>query len=247
MKNENHLAIDVGNTHIKFGYFENHQLKSSGICTDWTENQWVTFYNENPFSTILIGSVGASTKQLLAKLPKQCAVHIIDESTNYPFSTSYDNLQQLGVDRRAAISGAVAHYHKTPLLIIDAGSCITYDYVSAEGHHHGGAISPGRNMRYQAMHLFTDKLPQLQPSDQIPKLGTSTKTSMELGVEFGFVAEIQAQVESFFEEYGNFTIILTGGDADFLKKKIKNTIFVDADLTLKGLYHLLMFNNFHEK
>ncbi len=247
MKNVKHLAIDVGNTHIKYGYFENHDLKATGICDDWTQNQWVSFYQQHPFSTVLVGVVGASTKQLLAKLPKHISVHIVDESTNYPFSTEYDNLQHLGADRRAAIVGALVHYPDTPILIIDAGSCVTYDYVSANSHHHGGAISPGRNMRYQAMHLFTDKLPQLQPSDQLPKMGTSTKTSMELGVEFGFIAEIQAQIEAFNENFGNFTIILTGGDADFLKKKIKNTIFVDADLTLKGLYHLLMFNNFHEK
>ena len=119
--------------------------------------------------------------------------------------------------------------------------------MDENAHHIGGAISPGRAMRYHALHLFTEKLPHLNPLETIPSIGISTKTSMQLGVEAGVIAEIHAQIDAFSHEYGNFTIILTGGDANFLNRKIKNTIFADADLTLNGLYRLLTFNSFHEK
>ena len=239
--------LDVGNTHIKFGYFENGVLKKSGVCTDWTELQWRTFYQSHPFSSVLVGSVGARTKRLIAKLPKSCAVHVVDDATKYPFTSDYDNIQSLGVDRRAVLAGALKTHPSTAVLIIDAGSCITYDIMDENAHHKGGAISPGRAMRYHAMHLFTDKLPLLSPSEKTSSIGIDTKSSMELGVEAGIIAEIETQIAAFAQEYGNFTIILTGGDAKFLNKKIKNTIFVAADLTLIGLYHLLMFNTFHEK
>jgi type III pantothenate kinase len=246
MNKDKHLVLDVGNTHIKYGYFEKGQLKKSGVCTDWTESQWNRFYKEYPFMSVLVGSVGAATKLLLAKLPKRCKVHILDDTFKFPFTSDYDNIYALGVDRKAGLAGALITHPNTPLLVIDTGSCITYDYIDKNAHHKGGVISPGRSMRYHAMHLFTEKLPFLKPPEKTPSIGTSTKTSMESGVETGILAEIQVQIDAFEQAYGNFTIILTGGDANFLNKKIKNTIFADEDLTLKGLYRLLMFNSLHE-
>lgn len=247
MEKSKHLVLDVGNSRVKYGYFEQDVLLTSGVCSDWTAHQWNVFHQKHPFSRVLVGSVGATVKDTISKLPENCVVHTIDKTIKYPFTSAYDDIQTLGVDRRAALAAVLKTHPETPVLIIDAGSCITYDYINEKAHHEGGAISPGRAMRYYAMHLFTAKLPFLKPSDKIPALGTSTQTSMQLGVERGFVAEIQEQIRAFSQAYGDFTIILTGGDADFLNKKIKNTIFADADLILKGLYHLLMFNSFHEK
>ena len=102
-------------------------------------------------------------------------------------------------------------------------------------------------MRYSALHMFTANLPLLDPIDTIPEMGISTATSMSLGVEAGVVAEIHAQIEAFSKKFGNFTIILTGGDANFLIKNIKYPIFASDDLILSGLQHLLMFNSLHEK
>ncbi len=247
MKKNGHLVLDVGNTHIKYGYFVADELHKSGMCTHWTEKKWNTFFKSNPFESILVGAVGPEAKRLLAKLPNTPKVHYIDDTTKYPFTSDYDNVNALGVDRRAALAGALSKFPNSPVFIIDAGSCITYDFMDENAHHIGGAISPGRAMRYHALHLFTEKLPHLNPLETIPSIGISTKTSMQLGVEAGVIAEIHAQIDAFSHEYGNFTIILTGGDANFLNRKIKNTIFADADLTLNGLYRLLTFNSFHEK
>lgn len=247
MDKRKQLVLDVGNSRVKYGYFNDDILITSGVCTDWTAQQWNLFHQKYFFSRVLVGAVGAIAKRTISKLPQMCVVHSVDKSTKYPFTSAYDTIETLGVDRRAALAGALNIIPATAVLVIDAGSCITYDYLDADGHHLGGAISPGRAMRYHAMHLFTAKLPFLKPSDEIPAIGTSTQTSMQLGVERGFVAEIQEQIHAFSQAYGDFTIILTGGDADFLNKKIKNTIFADADLILKGLNYLLMFNTTDEE
>lgn len=247
MDKSKHLVLDVGNSRVKYGYFEQDVLLTSGVCSDWTAHQWNVFHQKHPFSRVFVGSVGATGIDTISKLPENCVVHTIDKTIKYPFTSAYDDIQTLGVDRRAALAGALKMLPNTAVFIIDAGSCITYDFLNADGHHLGGAISPGRAMRYHALHLFTERLPFLKPSDNIPELGTSTQTSMELGVERGVIAEIQEHIHAFSQDYGDFTIILTGGDADFLNKKIKNTIFADADLILAGLNHLLMFNTTDEE
>ena len=247
MSKKRHLVLDIGNTHTKYGYFEANALKDSGVCSDWSMDEWASFHQKAPFTTVLVGSVGASTKQILSLLPQSCDVAFIDNNTKYPFTTAYDNINTLGIDRRAALSGAVATYPNTPVLVIDAGSCITYDFMDANGHHAGGAISPGRAMRYGALHMFTANLPLLDPTDVVPAIGTSTSSSMSMGVEAGVISEIHAHIEAFTQKFGDFTIILTGGDANFLIKNIKYTIFADSELILIGLQNLLMFNTFHEK
>ena len=247
MSKNQHLVLDIGNTHTKYGYFEENVLKDSGLCSNWSKEEWASFHKKAPFTTVLVGTVGASTRQTLSLLPQSCDVAFIDDTTKYPFTTAYDDINALGIDRRAALSGVLATHPKTAVLVIDAGSCITYDYVDADAHHAGGAISPGRAMRYNAMHVFTANLPLLDPTDEVPAIGTSTLSSMTLGVEAGIISEIQAHIEAFAQKFGDFTIILTGGDANFLIKNIKYTIFADAELILIGLQNLLMFNTFHEK
>ena len=247
MSKNQHLVLDIGNTQAKYGYFETNVLKDSGVCSDWSVEAWASFHKKKPFTTILVGSVGASTKQILSRLPQSCDVAFIDDNTKYPFTTAYDDINTLGIDRRAALSGALITHPSTPVLIIDAGSCITYDFMDASGHHVGGAISPGRAMRYSALHICTENLPLLEPTAVLPAIGTSTSSSISLGVEVGIISEIHAHIEAFTQKFGDFTIILTGGDANFLNKNIKYTIFADAELILIGLQNLLMFNTFHEK
>lgn len=241
------LIIDVGNTHIKYGYFVSGVLEESDICTDWTVAQWSAFHIANPFNIVFVGSDSTSAKHFLAKLPTSCEIQFLNQDIKYPFTSAYKNIQTLGIDRRAALTAAMYSYPKTAVLIIDAGSCITYDFISSDGHHLGGAISPGRAMRYKSMHLFTEKLPLLEPEKPNPSIGISTEGSMQVGVEVGVVAEIQVQIDVFAQRFGDFTIILTGGDANFLIKKIKKPIFADTDFILNGLYHLLMFNTLNEK
>jgi type III pantothenate kinase len=132
-------------------------------------------------------------------------------------------------------TGATLQFPDQNRLIIDAGTCVTYDFVSNENVYYGGAISPGLRLRYEALHGYTQKLPLL--SLQAPKaiIGTSTYESIHSGIVHGLVFEIEGFINEYKSKFSNFIIILTGGDTDFLAKRLKNTIFANSNFLLESL------------
>ena len=243
------LIIDIGNTATKLAVFQLDKIES--VQTIATKE--MVFEVEKllkKFSEIkqgLLSTVKTMGNLEVEMLQKMLPIKILEASFKMPFKNCYDTPLTLGVDRLALMAAAVKQHPNSHVLVIDAGSCITYDFIDANGHHAGGAISPGRAMRYSALHIFTENLPLLEPTAVLPAIGTSTSSSISLGVEVGIISEIHAHIEAFTQKFGDFTIILTGGDANFLIKNIKYTIFADAELILIGLQNLLMFNTFHEK
>jgi type III pantothenate kinase len=142
----------------------------------------------------------------------------------------------------ALAAAATQQYPNTNTLIIDAGTCITYDFVDANAHYLGGAISPGLQMRYNALHHQTAQLPLLQPSDTNSYIGSTTDTSIHSGVVHGIVQEIQGVISTYSSDYLDLTVILTGGDANFLLKQFKISIFANSNFLLEGLNFLLDYN-----
>lgn len=140
------------------------------------------------------------------------------------------------------VAAAVNAFPNENVLIIDAGSCITFDFVNNNKEYDGGAISPGIEMRYKAIHAFTVNLPKLTISDEIPKTGNSTKNAIHLGVENGTIQEIEGVIEQYKAKYSKLTIVLTGGDTIFLAKNIKSTIFANPNFLLEGLNSILIYN-----
>ncbi|MGB2316775.1 MAG: type III pantothenate kinase, partial [Flavobacteriaceae bacterium] len=139
-------------------------------------------------------------------------------------------------------AAATQQYPNTNTLIIDAGTCITYDFVDANSQYLGGAISPGLQMRYNALHNQTAQLPLLQPSDTNSYIGSTTDTSIHSGVVHGIVQEIQGVISTYSSDYLDLTVILTGGDANFLLKQFKISIFANSNFLLEGLNFLLDYN-----
>jgi type III pantothenate kinase len=128
-------------------------------------------------------------------------------------------------------------------LIIDAGTCITYDFVDKNGVYQGGAISPGLSMRFKAMHNFTGKLPLISADDyQASQIGQSTKASMQIGVVEGMINEINGFVQSYQVDYEDLTVILTGGDHQLLLTRLKNSIFATSNFLIEGLNFILEYN-----
>jgi len=127
-------------------------------------------------------------------------------------------------------------------LIIDAGTCITYDFLSATGEYLGGGISPGINMRYKAMHQHTAKLPLLEPKEVYDFIGATTEGSIHSGVLYGIVGEVDGIIDQYNERFKHLTVILTGGDAHFFGKRLKNSIFAHSKFLLEGLNNLLEYN-----
>jgi type III pantothenate kinase len=148
----------------------------------------------------------------------------------------------LGIDRIALASAAVHLYINKNVLVIDAGTCITYDFINSENEYLGGAISPGISLRYKSLHTFTDKLPLLEANNSKLLIGNSTATSIHAGVVNGVLYEIDGFIEAYKNNYENLTVILTGGDAHFLRDTIKNDIFANSNFLLEGLNHILEYN-----
>jgi type III pantothenate kinase len=167
-------------------------------------------------------------------------------NTPVPYKNSYKTPQTLGLDRIALVAAAFEKYPNKNVLVIDAGTCITYDFLDKSGTYHGGAISPGIAMRFMALNTFTDRLPLVSTEksamDKSNFLGKSTLESIQAGVLVGVSHEITGFVEAYCEKHPDLTIILTGGDVQTLSKSIKNTIFAPAYFLLEGLNSILEFN-----
>ena len=175
-------------------------------------------------------------------MQQRYAVFYLNHETKIPFLNKYATPETLGVDRIALISAAAKQYPQQNVLVIDAGTCITYDFLSAENEYLGGAISPGIAMRYKSLHTFTEKLPLLDANNPKILTGNSTTASIHSGVVNGVLYEIDGIISEYRKNYNNLTVILTGGDTHFLRDSIKNDIFANSNFLLEGLNHILEYN-----
>lgn len=167
----------------------------------------------------------------------------IKQFSLFPFTLSYTTPDLLGDDRLAVTTYASSTFPKQNMLIIQAGTCITYDYLSAEGLYEGGAISPGILMRYKALHTFTAKLPLIDPKPKNSIIGTNTAESINSGVLWGILAEVEARVNQFQSIHPEGKCLISGGDAAFFENSLKSPIFAAENMVLKGLYYLLNTNS----
>lgn len=190
----------------------------------------------------IISSVGKLDKTEKDIVSLFCKVHVLSSASKVPFKNSYATPQTLGVDRLALATAAFYQNPRGNTLAIDAGTCITYDMVNNAGEYVGGAISPGVRMRYKAMHNQTAGLPLLEPEELLDFVGNSTQSCMHSGVINGVACEVDGVIDQYRARYQDLTVILTGGDAHFFAKRLKNTIFANSKFLLEGLNCLLEYN-----
>jgi len=238
------LVVDIGNTYFKFAVFKKNEL----VFDDYFEASLFLervkgIFKEYPaISRAIIASVGELDKKDLDVLSLFCKVHVLSSTSKIPFKSSYATPQTLGIDRIALATAAFYYNQNGNTLVIDAGTCITYDMVNDFNEYLGGAISPGINMRYKAMHLQTAKLPLLVKEVPLDFIGNSTNNCIHSGVVYGVGHEIDGVISQYAQRFQYLTVILTGGDSHFLSKRLKNTIFADSKFLLKGLNYLLEYN-----
>ncbi|MEM1218043.1 MAG: type III pantothenate kinase [Bacteroidota bacterium] len=237
-----HLAIDVGNTRTKIALFESEKLvhleKVPLLTEEWFA-QWA--YNHSPKKAIL-SSVGTRNPALIAELQARYPLIVLDHQTPLPIANEYRTPETLGKDRVAAVVGAFQLYPGKSNVVIDAGTCITYDLITHDGIYYGGNIAPGITMRLDAMQHFTARLPQPGRSDIHGLLGDSTNTALQNGAQLGAILEAEGFIKRCEATYGELNVILTGGDADFFDKYLKRNIFVNQNLVLHGLNQILIYN-----
>ena len=167
----------------------------------------------------------------------------LDHLTPLPIANLYETPETLGKDRIAVAVGANELFPNQNVLVIDAGTAITYDFVSAENQYLGGNISPGLQMRFKALNQFTDKLPLVDSSAYFSEIGKNTKEAIRGGVQNGILFEIEKTIEIFAEKYEDLQVILTGGDSAFLSQMLNADVLVHLNLTLIGLNRILEFNS----
>lgn len=237
------LVIDIGNTHAKLAVFKNGAIHvQERIAAMALEGHVISLYERYPVENTIIANVSRLPEAVIGRVAAQYPVHVLTGNSKVPFKNNYRTPETLGVDRIALTAAASQRFPGKNILIIDAGTCITYDLLNAESEYSGGAISPGIYMRYRALHTFTGNLPLLEPGDFSGLTGNSTSESIHSGVINGICHEIEGVIARYEEKYPLLTVILTGGDAQFLSKRLKNSIFVDQNFLMEGLHVVLEHN-----
>lgn len=239
------LAIDVGNTKIKGAVFEEDALIEKFIFgkTELQKKIENIFKSYPKITHSILSTVGKEENELLGLLKENSILMTVDHNFLFPFHNKYATPATLGIDRMVLAAGSVLSFPGKNRLVMDAGTCITYDFIDSHDNYLGGAISPGLMMRYEAMHNFTAKLPLLYPEMPPNYIGDSTANSMHSGAVNGLVYEIEGFINRYVEEYHDLTIILTGGDTEFLAKRLKNTIFANSNFLLESLNSLYLYKN----
>ena len=221
------LTLDMGNTRSKVAVFTNNRSVNFRI-----------FHNNEALAGFLKEAQLPVMACSVTGRPDFDGVDIrwLDAGMDLPFSLDVAEPHSVGADRLAAVMGALSLYKGKEILIIDAGTCVTYEYVSAQGVYWGGAISPGLDLRYRAMHDHTAALPRLEALGELPpREGKDTAGAMHSGVLYGFRAEIEDRIGAFQSKNADSVVILTGGDASFLANPLKTGIFVEPMLLHLGL------------
>ena len=232
------FVIDAGNAQIKVGKFENHKLIEKKTF-QLMEAFYLYYRNQEIDKSIL-----SSVRYLNWNPEVSPKPIVIGQTTDLPFNNCYATRETLGNDRKALVAGAVKQFPNRNCLIIDAGTCITYDFVDKRANYYGGSISPGFSMRYRALNQFTAKLPLVElVNEKISLIGDSTENSIKSGVYHGIKAEIEGFISRYAKEYSDLAVLITGGDAKYFEKHLKAPIFALPNLQMEGLYHILQQND----
>lgn len=233
------LVLDVGNNRTKMGLFGASGIIRSGTVATGDLPSLLEFIASDRPSAVAIGSTAKVDHDLLEAMGKLAPVLVLDGSSASPLLNGYGTQATLGADRLANATAAAMHFPGRAVLVIDAGTCITYDLVNAEGTYAGGAISPGMTMRAMAMHAYSARLPNVELGGTVSEIGTTTHASLEAGIHFGILGEMREFIQRYGHERAGMAVILTGGDAPRFVNALENGIFATPFLTLEG-YHALL-------
>ncbi len=234
------ITVDYGNTTAKVGLFEEEHLQRKLLFQDPGELQ--SFLESTPAENIIVSSVSHPAEEVLSWSVATGKKISLSYRLPLPVKILYTTPQTLGVDRIAAVCGALEIFPHRNCLVIDAGTCVTYEFIDADGSYHGGGISPGIVMRFEAMHHFTSRLPLVKPSLDAPLVGDNTEACMQSGVINGMRAEMEGIIRKYLDQYPDTMPVLCGGDAPFFENQLKPPIFVAPDLVLQGLNRILKHN-----
>ena len=234
------LVIDYGNTSAKVGIFEREKLVDKHVFT--SPGDLKKFVEKIQAENAMISSVTTDAAMIASWIMNAKKKFILNHTLPLPIKNRYATPATLGVDRLAGACGARHLFPNENCLVIDAGTCITFDFIDIKGNYLGGGISPGLSMRFQAVNTFTAKLPLVLPVDNPKLIGDSTESCIQSGVINGILQEIEGTIEEYKKKFMPLKIILCGGDTVFFENNLKASIFASPELVLSGLNSILTHN-----
>lgn len=234
------VVVDYGNSAAKVGIFSGHALVERKVFAH--DDELKSFLQNYSAAHFIISSVNRDAAAVAGWAQHMEQKFILNPALPLPIRNGYSTPTTLGVDRIAGVCGAWQLHPNTHCLVIDAGTCITYDFLDRDGVYRGGGISPGLKMRFQAVHTFTAKLPLIQPVADPPLVGDSTETCIQSGVVNGVVAELEGIIGQYRAKFEGLTVIFCGGDSLFFENQLKGSIFAVPELVLSGLNSILIYN-----
>ena len=237
------LIIDIGNSVAKLAIFDKDELVEVFRGSNHSLDSLPMLCSRYPLERGIIASVitlSNTIRRQLDKLPFK--IIELSHETPVPITNLYKTPQTLGMDRLAAVVAATWLKPNNDILVIDAGTCVTYDFIDAQHQYHGGNISPGMRMRFKALNIFTDKLPKVSAKGDIPLYGQTTETAIRAGVIRGMELEMSGYISLIQKNYPGVLVFLTGGHSFYFERRLKNSIFADINLVLTGLNRILEYN-----
>jgi len=243
------LIIDIGNSRTKLAVCKNDtfiellQIESDNLnlFQEHINNLTTSFYEIKNVIVSIVRKESDFFSEFLKNKLKE--IIFLSEKTKIPIKNLYKTPEKLGKDRLAAVVGANFLFPERDVLVFDAGTALTIDFINKNGEYFGGNISPGLTLRYKALNYFTGNLPLLQADINFETLsGDSTNTAIQAGVQNGIIFECRSYIEEYSKKYENLKVIFTGGDTNFFANRLKKNIFAEENLVLIGLNKILQYN-----
>jgi type III pantothenate kinase len=236
------LIVDIGNTSTKLAIFKGREKifvsRINELSCEELEKELWGFKVKRAIVSSVKELPPFISDLLFTNIPY---VHVLSHKSKLPFKMEYETLETLGTDRIAAVAGAYRVFCGKNVLIIDAGTAITFDFIIGNSYK-GGNISPGIDMRFRALNNFTGKLPLIEKSPDFSFPGKNTTDAILAGVIAGVTYEINEYIRTFKKRHKNIKIIMTGGDSGFLKERLSNKTHYMPDIVIDGLNYILGYN-----
>ena len=236
------ICLDFGNTRQKLALFEGDELHDVIVLREDVSTHLKEVIQQHQPTNSILSSVINHDVGVEEILNRTTQFHKLSHLSKLPFSIPVGKPETMGADRIAIAAASVFLFPQQNNLAIGLGTCITFNFINQMGEFMGGSISPGMEMRFQAMHQFTAKLPLAKAHWNVPLIGYDTATNLQSGVVLGMAKEMDGIVDAYKEKFGNFNALLTGGDTHLFKPHLKNKIFADPHLIFKGLYAISQYN-----
>ena len=239
------LLIDIGNTLAKIAVSDGKSIltefKVRSIDVEFVKD----VIKDNNIVNSAISNVNKPNQKLFDLCDSKSNLYTFKKEIKLPFNNPYDH-GLVGEDRLSLILGAYSIYPQENVLVVDLGTCITYDIKTSENNYQAGGISPGIGLRKKSLSSGTANLTEINPIYPKSMIASDTHSSISIGLLIGIQSEIEGMINRYKKIYKNLKVIISGGDANFLGDKIKNTIFTNSNFVYTGLNYLIEYNKLNE-